>query len=198
MSAATSTSSDEPSAAGRVYQGMVKDLLAAEYDRRAKMEARGSTIVTASASLATLVFGLTVVLTGKDHTFTNSFATLPLIAALVAFVISAVLGTMAQNYPFGYWTISSKSLAQLTSSTFWNRPADYAVRDDISQQVKTISTMREANQKTARLVTISLGFQVIAIILLSVSVALDLYGRTSLSAEISGWLADYSPFFATC
>jgi len=94
---------------------MVKDLLAAEYDRRAKMEARGSTIVTASASLATLVFGLTVVLTGKDHTFTNSFATLPLIAALVAFVISAVLGTMAQNYPFGYWTISSKSLAQLTS-----------------------------------------------------------------------------------
>jgi hypothetical protein len=69
-----------------------------------------------------------------------------------------------------------------------------AVRDDISQQVMTIRTMRVANQKTASLVTISLMFQVGAIILLSVSVALELYGRSSLAAQVSNWYADYLPF----
>jgi uncharacterized membrane protein len=71
---------------------MVKDLLAAEYDRRARMEGRGSTIVTTSASLLTVVFGLTVVVTGEDYVFANCYAVFALLAALLAFVISAVLG----------------------------------------------------------------------------------------------------------
>jgi len=69
---------------------MVKDLLAAKYDRRARMEGRGSTIVTTSASLLTVVFGLTVVVTGKDYVFANCYAVFALLAALLAFVISAV------------------------------------------------------------------------------------------------------------
>lgn len=173
---------------------MVKDLLAAEYDRRAKMEGRGSTIVTASASLLTLVFGLIVVITGKDYVFTNGYAIFALLAALVAFVISAVLGIVVQSYAFAYKTISPESLRQLTSKRLWDdRPADYAARDDVSQQVTTISTMREANQRTAKLVTASLVFQVVAIVLLSVSIGLELVGRTSLPGEISDWFADYLP-----
>jgi len=53
LSAADSETNDV-SPAGKIYQAMVKDLLAAEYDRRTKIEGRGSTIVTASASLLTL------------------------------------------------------------------------------------------------------------------------------------------------
>jgi hypothetical protein len=40
-----------------------------QFDRRAKMESRGSTIVTASASLLTVIFGLTVLVTGKNYAF---------------------------------------------------------------------------------------------------------------------------------
>lgn len=194
LNAATSDTNNDVSPAGKVYQAMVKDLLAAEYDRRAKMEGRGSTIVTASASLLTLVFGLTVVLTGKDYVFSNGFAIGTLLAALAAFVVSTVLGILVQTHAFEYKTISPESLHQLTSTAFWNRPVDYAVRDDISQQVATICSMREANQRTARLVTISLVFQVVAIILLSISIALELCGRTSLPAEVSNWFVDCLPF----
>jgi hypothetical protein len=161
------------SSAGTIYQAMVKELLAAEYDRRTKLEGRGSTIVTASASLVTLFLGLTAVVAGKDFVFSNGWVVFALLAALGAFVVSAALGIAVQNYPFPYWTVSPESLQQLTNSVFWDRPADHAVRDDISQQVTTICTLRDANQKTARLVTISLVVQLIAIVLLSVSVGLD-------------------------
>lgn len=59
-----------------------------------------------------------------------------------------------QNYSFAYRTVSQGSLLHLTDDAFWNRPVDYAARDDVSQQVKTICTLREANQRTAKLVTV--------------------------------------------
>jgi hypothetical protein len=173
---ATSGPSDI-SPAGQVYRAMVSDLLAAEYDRRTKMEARGSTIVTASASLLTVIFGLTVIVTGKDYVFANGFAIFMLLAALLAFVVSAVLGIVVQTNSFAYKTISPESLNRLTDKEFWDdRPANYAARDDVSQQVATICTLRVANERTAKLVTVSLVFQVVAITLLMVSVGLELCG----------------------
>lgn len=63
-SAATACSS-VVSPAGKVWQSMVSDLLAAEFDRRKTLAGRGATLLTASASLVTLIFGLTVIVTGK-------------------------------------------------------------------------------------------------------------------------------------
>lgn len=176
MSAASSDPNDI-SPAGKVYQTMVGSLLAAEYDRRAKIEARGSTIVTTSASLLTLVFGLTVVVTGKDYAFTNGFAILALLAALSSFVISTVLGIVIQNYSFAYKVISPETLRQLTDNASWDRTANFAARADVSQQVTTICSLREVNERKSRLVTVSLVFQVVAITLLSVSIGIELCGR---------------------
>jgi hypothetical protein len=43
-------------------------------------------------------------------------------------------------------------------------------------------------------VTASLVSQVVAVVLLSISVALELCGRMSLWAELSEWYPDYFPF----
>lgn len=192
LSDATS-STNEPSPAGTIYQAMVGNLLAAEYDRRAKTEARGSTLVTTSASLLTLVFGLTVVVTGKDYVFTNGFAVLTLIAALISFVVSAVLGIVVHALAMPYSTVGRASLDQLTDDSFWRLPADEAVREDVAQQVDTIRTLRHGNERKAKWVTASLVSQVVAIFLLTVSVGIELAGRTSV-LEIYGWSADCLPF----
>ncbi len=169
---------------------MVRDLLAAEYDRRTKMEGRGSVIVTASASLLTVVFGLTVIVTGKDYVFANCYAVFALLAALLAFVISAVLGIVVHAYGFKYQTVDRKTLVGLTENeAMWTLSADRAVREDIRQQVRTTTTLRGTNEKMAKLVLASLVFQVLAVMLLSASVGLELFGRMP-APEIPDWWAD--------
>ncbi len=180
MSAEASTGDPDPVApAGKVWQSMVSDLLAAEFDRRKTLEGRGATLLTASVSLVTLIFGLTVIVTGKDHVFANRYAVFTLLAALVAFVISAVIAIVVQTRGFDYDVVKRKSLKQLTdpNAPFWAKSADDAVRADVSQHVKTICSLRDGNDTMATRVTWSLRFQLLAIVLLSVSVGLELHAR---------------------
>lgn len=52
---------------GKVYEQLVGAVVTAEFDRKKSLEGRGTTIVTTSTSLLALIFGLTVIVTGKDH-----------------------------------------------------------------------------------------------------------------------------------
>lgn len=167
------------SAAGQIYQTMVGDLLTAEFDRRKALEGRGATIVTSSASMLTLIFGLTILITGKDHVFTDHCAIWFLDAALVAFALSAIIAIFVQTYLFRYTVISSESLRSLPrDNTEWARLADDATRSWLTRQVNTVCSLRRGNNAKARLVTASLVFQVAAIVLLAVSVGLDLHARS--------------------
>ena len=134
--------------------------------------------MTASVSLVTLIFALTVILTGKDHVFTNRYAVYFLLAALVAFVISAVIAIVVQTRGFNYDVIKRQTLKRLTdpNAPSWDKSADDAVRADVSQHVKTIGSLRDGNYLMATRLTWSLRAQLAAIILLSVSIALELYG----------------------
>ncbi|WP_157900900.1 hypothetical protein [Mycobacterium terramassiliense] len=176
------------SPAGTVFQAMVRDLLAAEYDRRTKMEGRGSMLVTASASLLTVVFGLTVVVTGKDYVFDNCYAVVAVFAALLSFIVSAVLGIVVHAYGFPYKTVDRVTLERLTDERgpFWTMSADSAVNHDVKQQVTTICSLRNANEIMFKLVMASLIFLVLAISLLSAAVGLELIGRIP-APEIPDW-----------
>lgn len=172
---------DDPnlvSPAGDAWRSMVSDLLACEFDRRQKLEARGGTLLAASSTLLTLIFGLSVLVSGKDHVFVNHWAVVLLIAALLAFVVSAVIAIFVQTYSFKYAIVSCKSLSELAGTdASWAQSADHAVRADVSQRVRTICSLRSGNDAKARLVMWGLSFQVIAISALSVSVALELWSR---------------------
>jgi hypothetical protein len=115
MSVGASTVTPDPvSGAGKVWQAMVSDLLADEFDRRKTLEGRGATLMTASVSLVTLIFALTVILTGKDHVFANRYAVYFLLAALISFVISAVIAIVVQTRGFNYDVIKRQTLERLT------------------------------------------------------------------------------------
>ncbi|OBH00096.1 hypothetical protein [Mycobacterium sp. E3247] len=155
---------------------MVADLLQVEFDRRKAFEARGAALLTASATLLTLIFGLSVFITGKDPVFKNDWALGFLCAALVAFVIAAVVAIFVQARGFDFLTVKEKSLLQITSeNSFWGQSADFAVRADVAQKVQMLCSLRRGNNTMATLVSASLWFEVAAIGLLSVSVGVELY-----------------------
>lgn len=169
---------DPISPAGKVYDGMIENLLTAEFDRRKTLEGRGATLMAASGTMLTLIFGLTVIVTGKDPVFKSGCAVDLLLAALAAFVVSAVTAIFVQTYGFKYQTASRDFLREVVENNDnWARRADDAARMWAVRRVNTITSLREGNNAKACLVTASLWAQVVAIGLLSASVGVELSGR---------------------
>ncbi|MGV0041665.1 hypothetical protein [Mycobacterium colombiense] len=166
------------SEAGVIYQGTVAGLLAAEFERRKTLEARGATLLTSCASLLALIFGLTVLVTGKDAVFANHLAVLVLCAALVLFVLAATIAMMVQTHLHKYDVVSCDYLETLAKSDQqWSQSADHAVRADVSQKVRTLCSLRGGNNTKARWVVVGLRVQITAIAFLAASLGLELYSR---------------------
>lgn len=166
------------SPAGKVYQPMVASLLAAEFDRKKTLEARGTTLVTSSVSLLTLVTGLAVLVAGKDFVFHNHYSFMILLGALAAFIASATCAIFVQTYGFSYTVMDRETLKSLArEEADWKRTADDAARNWVYWQVASICSIRESNGTKANLIGFSLALQVVAIALLSVSVGVELSGR---------------------
>jgi hypothetical protein len=164
------------SPAGRVWQSMAADLLQCEFDRRTAFQSRGAALLAASATLLTLIFGLSVFVTGKDPVFRNGCAVVFLCAALAAFVIAAIFAIIVQARGFDYLAITENSLLKIPAeNSFWNQSSDVAVRADVSQKVQMICSLRKGNNTMATLVNVSLWLEVTAITLLSISVGIELY-----------------------
>jgi hypothetical protein len=175
---ADATGAEAVSAAGKVYQQSVTEMLAAEFERRKTLEARGTTLTTSSGSLVALIFGLTVLVTGKDPVLISLCAVYVLLASLAFFVFSAIIGIVVQTYLQKYDVADCDFLETLaTSNEEWSRTADYAVRTNVSQKVRTLCSLRRANGTKARWVIAGLIVQLGAIALLAVSLGIELYTR---------------------
>ncbi|OAT67104.1 hypothetical protein AWB85_13090 [Mycobacteroides immunogenum] len=182
MAAETSSSSNTSDAefispAGKVYQLMVASLLATEFDRKKTLEARGAVLVTSSVSLLTLVSGVMVLLVGKDYVFRDHCSFMILLGALLAFIASAVCAIFVQTYGFGYTVMDRATLKNLENNSNWSRTADDAARNWVHWQVISICSLRESNGIKANLVVCGLALQVLAIILLSGSLGLELSSK---------------------
>jgi hypothetical protein len=168
---------DESSPAGKVYESLAGKVLEAEQDRRRRVESRGSTVLTTSTTMLTLIFGLTVIVTGKEYTFKSHYAVWSLTLALGAFVVSAVLAIFVQTYGFSYVVISTQTLDSLVKNANWNRTEDDARRMWVSRQAETIKTLRKSNDRKSDLIKWSLGSEVLAIVLLTLASGFELHTR---------------------
>jgi hypothetical protein len=167
---------DDVSAAGKVYEQMVGAVVAAEFDRKKTLEGRGTTILTTSGSLLTLIFGLTVVVSGKDTRFENQWAVMFLMASLLAFVVSAFIAIFIAINGSTYTLAGQPLLESLTTNETWeDKSEDEARRIWVKRQVNTSLSLRKGNNRKAKAVTWSLGTQVLAVTLLSLSVVVELW-----------------------
>ena len=168
----------EASAAGKIYEQVTAAVVASEFDRKKTLEGRGSTLVTASASLLTLTFGVIFVVTGKDYLFKSGWAVGLLLASLAAFLVSAVIAVFVAVEGTEYAVIADETLDALTTGDKWNKTEDNARLMWVRRQVDTAKSLRESNNKNVTRVAWSLWIQVLAIALLAGSVVVELSDRS--------------------
>jgi len=162
---------------GEIYNDHVRELLDAEYDRRRVLEARGDSIIKTSSGIIALVFALSIFISGKDYKFTNHWNSIwLLVAALVAFIISASIAIYVQNWAVSYMTTGEQTLDKMTQE-FWDLPSDDAQRMCLQREINTTLSLRGGNDKKVAAAQYSVIFQVIAIMFLSISLVCELVGH---------------------
>ena len=163
---------------GLVFQSLVKDALAHEFERRKSLESKGAVLLTASGSMVTLILGLTLLVLGKDFVLANRDAVKALCAALVAFVVSATAAIVVQAFAFKYDVVKQDDLDKIVKDNgYWFSTENRATRDSVGISVETIRSLRKGNRIKAWFLLCSLGSQLLAIALLSWAIAIELWGR---------------------
>jgi hypothetical protein len=160
--------------AGTAYGQLIADQLSEERNRKASLEARGVTTVTAAGTLVTLLFALTAGVTAAPGFKLPAGADVPLLLALIAFVIAAIFG-LTTNLPLRYREPTARGLAKLVDARFWAAPARIGELRVAELQVALIAAMRSANNLKVRLLIFAIAAELIAIIFLFWAVAVILY-----------------------
>lgn len=161
---------------GETYVTFIKDILDHEYEQRRTIEARGAAIVTTSASLLTIIFGISVLFTGKDYRFASHNAVALLIISLIAFVLGAVLGIWVQNFQVADRRISRDSLTAMLDEHWTDDEVD-ARNICAYTNVHVIGSLRSGTALKSRVATIGLFMQVSAVLLLLGALGVELAAR---------------------
>ncbi|MFV8165287.1 hypothetical protein ACNQVK_24880 [Mycobacterium sp. 134] len=175
--------SDDPKAhAGyEAISAYIADRKKTEFESRKRVEDRGSAIVTTSSGLLTLIFILTVVITGKGNDaekFTNASASVALVASLGAFVIAAALGIFVQNSAWRYSAATNETLRHLVrQNPVWNGDYRTAARICADLDIESIESLRQGTQIKAVIATIALTIQGLAVTLIVIALAIELVAR---------------------
>lgn len=146
---------------GETYAKFIEAELKAEYDRRASVDARALAIVTSSSGFLTLVFAITVLVTGKDYTFSAAGAR-GLVGSLAAFSVAAFVG-LGANASLKYKVPEAATLLRMTSD-HWTDSETAARNISAGLNVTTLATLRTGNNRKALAVLVAFGFQMAAIL----------------------------------
>lgn len=164
----------EATDAGAAYSQLISDQLAEERTRKSSLEARGVTVITTSGTLATLLFALTAGLTSVASFKLPGGAKLPLLLALVAFIVAAVCG-LTTNMPLKYREATPQGLARLVDARYWTAPPVVGQLRVAAAQVTLLGAARLANNLKVRLLIAAVAAELAAVIFLAWAVACILY-----------------------
>lgn len=165
---------DESTDAGSVYSQLISDQVTEERSRKTSLEARGITVITTSGTLATLLFALTAGLTATKNFKLAEPAKLPLLLALISFVVAAIFG-LATNVPLIYREATPQGLAKLVDAKYWTAPPAVGQLRVAAAQVTLLAAARSANNLKVRFLISAIAAELLAVILLSWAVASILY-----------------------
>jgi hypothetical protein len=155
------TEAPNPKSGAIVYGEFLKDELAAQETRKASFEQRGLAVVTTSGALVTLLFGLAALSTTGKSQELPSDAKKWLAAALVVFVIAAVLA-LVTNFPFFYNGPKPAAIkARLNQKPI--RGEDAARRDVALTRANMLKDVKKKNGLKGGLLFGAMTFEVVAV-----------------------------------
>jgi hypothetical protein len=154
--------------AGAVYAALVDEQLQEENRRKASFEARGLAVITTSAALVSLLFGLTGVVTQSDSFELGGTPRSFLILSAALFVAAAVLG-LSSNWPLKYQQVEIDNLRQLTSEQYWDGEGSVARRRVAEVRVNILARSRSLNLLKGKLLLAAILVEVLAVLALAIS-----------------------------
>jgi hypothetical protein len=149
-----------------VYAALVDQQADEERQRKAGLEARGLALITTSAALVSLLFGLAAVVTDSDSFQLTEASKIFLIASTGFFVFAAVLG-LGSNIA---------NLRDLTSEEYWSGDETVASRRVAQVRVSILARARKMNLRKGRLLLAGILVEVLAVLSLAVSVIVMVAG----------------------
>ena len=150
--------------AGPVFADFIAEELKAERERRTTLDQRGIVTVTSSGVLVALASGLTALAAGKPGDLRpNDLALAFVITSILGFALAGFLGILA-NRSLGYVVLSVESLSSLREQSTWSKSADDGRWLISGVKIKTIETLRKANERKSALVNYALTAQLAAIV----------------------------------
>jgi hypothetical protein len=144
-----------------VFPDFAKDLLAAEDKRRESLEARGTSMITASATLVTLLVALGAFVTNRQGFMLPDATRVPLSIAVVGFVVAALLG-IATYVPQPTRVTDPIALTGLLPE-YWPKGNDFAQKKVTVTRLEQLATLQKGNDWKARALLAAVVAQVTAV-----------------------------------
>jgi hypothetical protein len=151
------------------YSEFVKEQLEAQVARRKWLEERGLGVVTTSAALTGLLFGLVALVTGAEGFAIPTESVLPLALAVLVFLIASLLGLLT-NWPRWYPSVTSKGLTDLTAPGVWDATEGEGQRSVTRARATITNRSRRINSQKAWLLIGALFAQFAGVLLIAVVV----------------------------
>ncbi|RPE40096.1 hypothetical protein EDD90_3125 [Streptomyces sp. Ag109_O5-1] len=155
----------------RLFSSFVTDLLAEERARKNSFEQRGVTVISTAGTLVGIVTGLVALAPWDGHGAFDGAAQRLLVAALCLLSLAALVG-LAVNLP----ALLPYADADALDDPRLRGGASFGLQEEIRQKVATTQELRRLNRTRARALLTALAFEVLALALMTVSVALELRG----------------------
>jgi Na+/melibiose symporter-like transporter len=133
------------------------------------LEDRGIQVVTTSGALGTLLFGIATFSQGANRldVLDQSY----LVAALILFVIAAVLGLLT-NLPQGQIAVSGKELRKWVANGMWdNYDPQKASLEIAKQKVEMIIDARPTIRSKGLFLLVAIAFEVLAVVCVAAAVS---------------------------
>jgi hypothetical protein len=140
------------------------------------MEARGTSIISTSGVLVTLLLGFATLVTKANDYKLPTSANWLLIGAGCLFVVAAVFG-IAANSPIPYVRTEPESLVELIAPTEWQLDGSEADRQLTHARLKELMDARIRNGFKAWLVVVGLCFEILATFCMLIPIAVVLVER---------------------
>jgi len=158
--------------AGSAYAELIKDQLLEERSRKASIEQRGLAVITTSGGITSLLLGLALLVTA-DGSPLSIGALLSLAAAVVLFVAAAVEGLWA-NWPRPFMEARPDELSRLVTLDYWSADPLLGEMRSAEARIGILKTARDMNDRKVSTLAWAIRLEVIAILVVSVSVVLIL------------------------
>jgi hypothetical protein len=153
---------------GTVVTDLVRELLEAEDKRCESLESRGSSVITVSGTLVTLLFALAALVTEQEGFTLPDAARDRMSLAVVAFVVAALLA-IATNARQPARITDPAALTKLLPE-LWVRDVDYAKKTATATRLEQLAVTQAANDRKALALLGAITAQVVAVLLLAWSV----------------------------